>query len=292
MNTKTDSTIKRQYMLSQDFEIFHFKDNLEAELEHTAHNFFELLFLASGDMIYEINGDLYSLKPGDLLFIQDHELHKALIKPGQECEWVVLWINPKYLQEQSTKITDLTFCFSNLKGYNLLRTNIKAITSIKTLLEKFEVVLNSADYGSDILKKSYFIELMVYLNTLFLKDKNHHHDVSVSEKLNEILLFINENLAEKLSLDTLAEKFYISKYHLIREFKKYTGSTIHQYILGKRLNLARMILKDNIKLHEISSQCGFEDYSAFVKSFKKAFGMSPSKYRKEYYIKKSDISSR
>ena len=93
-----------------------------------------------------------------------------------------------------------------------------------------------------------------------------------------IVRYINENLEEDLSLERLSEKFFVSKYHLAREFKKYTGYTVHSFILKKRLLTARVLLREQNSILDVSLQCGFRDYSTFVRAFKAEFGLTPYQY--------------
>ena len=92
--------------------------------------------------------------------------------------------------------------------------------------------------------------------------------------------YINENLADSLSLDNLAGRFYISKFYLSRRFKQFTGLTIYQYIMKKRLITARNMLRAGTPVTVSCLQCGFNDYSNFLKAFKREFGENPSFYSK------------
>ena len=92
--------------------------------------------------------------------------------------------------------------------------------------------------------------------------------------------YINENLTEDFSLDQMAVRFYTSKYHLSRQFKQFTGLSIFQYIMKKRLIVSRNMLRDGCSVMDACMRCGFSDYSNFLKAFKKEFGMNPSQYLK------------
>ena len=77
-------------------------------------------------------------------------------------------------------------------------------------------------------------------------------------------------------MDTLAEQFYISKYHMMRRFRNETGYTIHNYISEKRLLLAQQLLQRGATLTAAAEQSGYQDYSTFSRAYKKQFGKSPS----------------
>ena len=91
----------------------------------------------------------------------------------------------------------------------------------------------------------------------------------------------DNNLAEDLSIDELASRFYISKYHMMRRFRAETGYTIHAYLVGKRLALAREQIAAGTPVLQASADCGFGDYSAFCRAYKRRFGMPPSSARSE-----------
>lgn len=146
---------------------------------------------------------------------------------------------------------------------------------------------NNADFGDksgfgiDILGNVYLIELLTYLNMAYFDSykESIQDDIVFNRKISDIIHYINSNLAEPLSLDTLSKKFYISKYHLFREFKKYTGYTPHEYALHKRLIHSREQLKEGNRISDICQSCGFGDYSNFYRSFIKVYGMTPKEFQ-------------
>ncbi|HEX9059777.1 MAG TPA: AraC family transcriptional regulator, partial [Clostridia bacterium] len=165
---------------------------------------------------------------------------------------------------------------------NLLRLNSDAMEHIYSIVEKLVLASSTIAFGNDILKKAYLLELLIFLNRAFQTPmhKETESDITCNYKINNIIHYINNNLSGDVSLQTLSCHFFLSKYHLLREFKKNTGYTVHSYIQQKRLIMARELLKDNRQVTEVCNQCGFGDYSNFIRSFKKAFGVSPKKYSK------------
>lgn len=284
--------ISRQYMINGDFEFFHYKDELPVEVEMHTHPFYEVFFYLSGKVTYDIEGKIYRLRPGDIVLVNNKELHRTCMEPGETYERYVLWIDPEFIRQISIG-TDLAMCFeySARKKYNLLRPGAETYMIIKNIFSRLEKSYFSGNYGSEVLRRSHLAELLVYLNRAFLeqKDEDIEIDIEYNRKINSMIRYINENLHEDLSLESLAAMFYMSKYHLLREFKRNTGYTIHQYIQKKRLIMASMLLKDNMKVTEVSIKCGFSDYSNFIRAFRNEFGYPPKRYVKEINRKNEQI---
>lgn len=291
MRPSEQSFTPRQYMVNPDFEFFHNVDESSMEVEYHNHDFYEIYFFISGRVTYIIEGKSYILRPGDIVLINNKELHKPVIEAGAAYERIVVWLNPGFISKQETGGTNLSMCFESTSRskYNLLRPSDEIKENIMSIVEKIEKVCINISYGSNILKNIYLTELIVFLNKAYLDtyDEEIENDISYNEKINSIILYINENLDSDLSLEFLAEKFYLSKYHLLREFKKNVGYTIHDYIQQKRLIMAKILLWGDISITEVCMRCGFGDYSNFIRSFKNAFGISPKKYSKQYLQNKS-----
>ena len=98
--------------------------------------------------------------------------------------------------------------------------------------------------------------------------------------MQDILSYVNQNFTTAIKLDALARQFGVSVSFLSHEFVKYTGRSVYDYVLYRRILLAKELISSSIPLNEVSFQCGFNDYSSFLRSFTKMAGMSPSAYRK------------
>lgn len=283
MNNKILKFTSRQVMNSPDFEFFHYSDNHSLNVEYHNHDFYEIFFFLSGKVKYIIEGKTYNLKPNDILLTNNKELHKPIIENGLNYERIVIWVNPKFVETINNNETNLTLCFedSSKHHYNLLRPNIKLFHIIKDIYMKLEKAYTSNDYGDILLRRVYITELLIYLNKAYFDtSKEIELDIKHNSKISDIVHYINENLCEDLSLDTLSQKFYISKYHLSRLFKQYVGFTIHQYIIKKRLIIAKIHLHDGASIDSAYIYSGFNNYPNFIKAFKDEFGFSPKKYVK------------
>ena len=280
--------------LNDNFKIFHIRDKKDIKFEYHHHDFSKIIILIDGDLTYYIEGKAYILKPWDILFVNKNEIHKPVVNPDKYYERIVIWLNPDFMAKYAQGNNDLLKCFEVAikNNYNLLRLNMKSIEVIKNLIQDIQSCNNSNEFGSEILKESLFVQLMVLMNRLFLNsDKNRDiEDIQYDKTIEGVLNYINSNLENDLSIDTIASEFFISKYYLMRKFKNQIGSSIHNYVVQKRLILARSLISEGLSMSSVCSRCGFNDYSSFVRAFKKVYGVSPSNYNPTIHNFENPIS--
>lgn len=274
------SRVKRGY-LNNDFEIFHLKDKENLKFEFHYHNFNKIILFISGNVTYFIEGKSYKLRPWDILLVSKNDIHKAIIDPNTIYERIILWISPDFLIKSNNKC-DLLSCFklASKRKFNLLRMNARNLSFIKKLVFNIEDTFSNNKFGYMVLRTCLCTQLIVYINRLFLNQENimNIHDVIYDKNITNILDYINQNLQNDLSIDSLSSKFYVSKYYLMHNFKKQTGYTIHRYIIQKRLIMSNILIESGENITTACIKSGFKDYSSFVRSFKKMFGLSPRCY--------------
>ena len=280
--------------LNDNFKIFHIRDKKDIKFEYHHHDFSKIVILIDGDLTYYIEGKAYILKPWDILFVNKNEIHKPVVNPNKYYERIVIWLNPDFMAKYAQGNNDLLKCFEVAikNNYNLLRLNMKSIEIIKNLIQDIQNCNNSNEFGSEILKESLFVQLMVLMNRLFLNsDKNRDiEDIQYDKTIEGVLNYMNSNLENDLSIDTIASEFFISKYYLMRKFKNQIGSSIHNYVVQKRLILARSLISDGLSMSSVCSRCGFNDYSSLVRAFKNVYGVSPSNYNPTIHNFENPIS--
>jgi len=246
------------------------------------HNRFEIYFFIAGNVNYFIEKKVYHLKYGDLLIMNSHEIHKPSFPLGGLYERIVIHFEPSIPRLFGSPGFDPLNCFVNRpKGENnKLNLSKLQIEEMFKLLYRIENLGECGDSGSELLKLAYFIELLVYINKIFLSKKPEEENPNIPEKLIPILDYIDRNLESDLTLGSLSRKFYLDGSYLSRLFKNSIGNNLHEYIIFKRISRAKKLLSDGYSVTEACAVSGFNDYSHFLRTFKRTVGIPPGQYRK------------
>lgn len=271
----TLESMEKSGYLKEEFRLFHIKDKSEQEFQYHYHDFHKIIVFLSGEVTYHIEGKAYHLQPWDILLVNRFAIHKPEISSSIPYERFILWIQDN-LQESL-----LTACFEKARerSFNLIRLNSRFQERLKDILYELETSRNTDAFCSDLLADCLFRQFLIYINRIFLEKSyiHDHHSYTYDSQIETLVRYINEHLDSDLSLQTLAQKYYLSKYHMMRKFKEETGYTMHSYINSKRLLLARSLIEDGLPVMKAARQSGFHDYTTFVKAYKKQFGSAPTK---------------
>ena len=260
--------------LKEDFRLFHINDQTKKDFSYHYHDFHKIIVFISGKVTYHIEGKAYHLKPRDILLVSQGAIHKPEIDPSVPYERYIFWIR------DDLSCQELNTCFqkANDRSFNLVRADSALQERLKDLLPEIEQTLQNTHFGDPVLRDALFTQFMIYINRIFLRTSSSPDKKAYSSdtQVEQLLKYINRNLSENLSIDQLAERFFLSKYHMMRKFKNETGYTIHNYITSKRLLMARSLISQGIPVIKAAQASGFHDYTTFVRAYKKQFGKAPS----------------
>lgn len=260
--------------LKEDFRLFHINDQTKKDFSYHYHDFHKIIVFISGKVTYHIEGKAYHLKPRDILLVSQGAIHKPEIDPSVPYERYIFWIR------DDLSCQELNTCFqkANDRSFNLVRADSALQERLKDLLPEIEQTLQNKHFGDTVLRNALFTQFMIYINRIFLRTSSSPDEKTYSSdtQVEQLLKYINRNLSENLSIDQLANRFFFSKYHMMRKFKNETGYTIHNYITSKRLLMARSLISQGMPVMKAAQASGFHDYTTFVRAYKKQFGKAPS----------------
>lgn len=233
------------------------------EFENHFHMIYEILFFIKGEADFIIENKKFKLNPGDLLFIPPGNHHNINVNPAIAYERYVI----KYAEYDIPK--QLQSIIKNKVGcYTTVNTIIPA------LFGRLDAHVDNYN-GIDLcgLLKCVLREILYY--SCSEESKPHESEV-YDENMLEVINYINENIATKITLTDLCNHFHYSKSYICKRFQECLNAPIMHYVRTKKVLLADSLIKSGIKPVDIFEQCGFSDYSTFFRAYKKLLGKAPS----------------
>ena len=268
---------QKKGFLTEDYRLFHLRSDGGTRPEFHYHEFCKILLLVSGSGGYTVDGQRYALQSGDVVLINSHSVHRPEFEPGTAYERIILYISPEFLRRASIPGGDLTECFSGTRGH-VLRPDGSLRKKLFSLAASLERELAGEEYGRVILSNAAVLRLLVGITReLRRSDAPRPGPVTPgNERVEAIVRHLERHLTEDISIDDLAEQFYLSKYHMMRLFRRETGTTIHGYLTERRLMLARELIRGGMSATDACFRSGWRSYSSFTRAYGKHFGSTPT----------------
>ena len=277
----TETYDKRGY-LNGDFRLFHLTDVGKQEFEFHYHDFDKIIVFLSGQVTYLIEGRSYELKPYDVVMVRHSEIHRPLIDMTVPYERIIVYLSPGFLDSYRTAEYDLGSCFQDAGKTHphVLRMREPDARTFLSSIRQLEQACKDDGYAAPLHRQLLFLEFLIQLNRTARRSNLDYPDTASSnQKILEIMDYINQNLEKPLDVDAVAKQAFLSRYHLMRLFRQETGYTLGHYITSKRLLAARELLNQDMPITEICYRCGFQNYSTFLRAYRKEFQETPRKTR-------------
>lgn len=228
-----------------------------------SHALYELIYILNGEVEYIIEDRVYKARKNQLIFIKPYTYHYFTIKSGVNYEKIGILFEPSrvgLIDEDINKGVEIVDC----SGYPVIDSVFQkfpyyyASFSKERFLELFFPLVKELVYNLSLIKAP---TLSAQTNTPILSP---------------ILEYINANLFTISTLDEISSALNISTSYLKSIFKKELKTQPKRYINEKRLLTARQLILMGEKATDVSSRCGYENYSTFYRLYCSYFGFSPS----------------
>lgn len=277
-----NNSFSREGYLKENYHLFHLRDTAGQERDFHFHEFDKIVILLSGNVDYLVESMTYSLRPWDILLIQHHVIHKALIDQSQPYERVILYLDRKYV-ERTMPEAGLMGCFERADAQEryLLTPGQEELEPLSGLIASLDRTADDSQFGTQALRDTLVMQLLILVNRVSLHGGAVQQAPSAQydPKIAQTLSYIHENLSRPLTVEALAERVYLSKYHFMRLFKAQTGSTVHAYVRQRRLLYAAQLIRTGVSVNKAAADSGFEEYSTFFRAFRECFGISPGQLK-------------
>ena len=266
------SNISSSLDISEIYTKFYQEKGTNYNFSGEKHSYWELTYVDKGELLTTIDGVSYHLKQGDLIFYAPMQFHTQ--STFEKISSSYLTINFK-----------MNFNHADLLCNKIFSIQRDSYFIVTRLIEE----LSNNNLYSDDLSLCYLKELIIQMLRL---DNSHFHSKPTThmqqtyenELLNDILLYIDNNIYEKISVSTLCEHFCISTSMLHSLFRKNMNNTAKNYINELKLSKSKELIRNSTHtLSEISEMLGFSSIHYFSKKFKSYFNISPTEYSKSIY---------
>ena len=269
------------YQLSRSLVSVGYYVNVEtrSSIAHS-HPYYELILVRRGVCEYLSGGARFHLHPDELLFISPSTVHTMICPEDSESyERLILQINADFM----TQVLELyRLDGSKLPPLYILRAESVCRWGLRELVERINASASVTD--SELREQLYRCqigELMLTVKHIARASKSVVPNAS-STLVSGVTAYIQEQYRDpELNVAGIAQHFYVSREHLSRTFKSYTSESISHYITDLRMQEFRYGLVSGKSVVNACRESGFSDYSSFVKSFRKLYGITPMEYREQ-----------
>ena len=266
------SNISSSLYISEIYTKFYQEKGTNYNFSGEKHSYWELTYVDKGELLTTIDGVSYHLKQGDLIFYAPMQFHTQ--STFEKISSSYLTINFKMNFNHADLLCN--------KIFSLKRDSYFIVTKL------IEELSNDNLYSNDLslcYLKQLIIQMLRLDNSHFhSKPTTHMQQTYENELLNDILLYIDNNIYEKISVSTLCEHFCISTSMLHSLFRKNMNNTAKNYINELKLSKSKELIRNSTHtLSEISEMLGFSSIHYFSKKFKSYFNISPTEYSKSIY---------
>ena len=249
------------------------------------HDEFEIIYVRSGFLAVSISGESYIGKTGDAFVVSPGNLHLMGSQTGT-VDYYTFLFPLKYISFRTDDMLDEKLLEPLNSGHLMICPRVKdtAKELCEQLIEIYEAKKDESESKITTQVRTKII-LLQFILEMWKKGFVIENDTSGRNTVEkEMVSYIQQNFTGKISLREFGEQFHLSEKYISRYFKEHFHITLSQYVTYLRLEHAKQLLQDtDIPVTDVAMQSGDQNVSYFIRSFQKAYAVSPLKYRKNNY---------
>ena len=265
------------FAVNDSFHVVYRNNSTACPVVPHTHNALEIYFTLTDLPDVLLNDTVSNVAKGSLIIIPPYFVHQLFNQELTVYERYIVSINTVWLNNVFSSHPEL---LDHARQPGIITLSMEEQRTLCSSLEHFlerDAAMSVGTYAE-------FFNLLSLIDSMILEaDTQKPHmqlTISKSQKtVNDIIAYINEHITENLTLDAVADYFYMNKDYLARLFKKHTHAAMGHYISMQKISMAQGLLAQGMTVAQVQEKMGFTSYAYFFKFFKKMTGVSPSHYR-------------
>ena len=268
-NSKRTFTVSHRKALSHHMPVSHF------------HNTYEIFYLMAGKREFFIKDRTVVIHEGDIIIVSPNVLHRTTDTDTPEHERLIMNIHEQHISSMHESYQDILHPLYE-QEYRIIRCTLQERLEVTDLARRLLLEMEEQRPGFEMYAQTLALQFLI---TCCRHVKEHRMELPeyispMHEQISEIVSYINKHYMDELSLNLLADKFYISPYYLSRSFKQATGFSFVEYVNSVRIKEAKQLLEQtSMQVSLISAKVGFGSVTHFGRVFKAVTGQKPLFYR-------------
>ena len=243
-----------------------------------SHSYHELVYNVSGsDVLYSLDGSQFTLRKGDVIFLPSEHFHSGVFNVSDNHSVRLVVQIDDAMWKKAQERTRISWSDEPL----LIESGTVARWDLRGLFERMAQTAYVPKDAQALIYESQVTELQLLINQ-FVEENKASAFKAKNDITTRVMKYLQQHYTEAtLTVDMVADYACVSRAHLSRVFKAYTKESVHEYLTNLRMHHCRQMIADGNSILDSSIASGFSDYSSFVKTFKKLFGMTPQEFRKK-----------
>ena len=269
------------------FESFYAISNKVDSWEFHCHDFYEIYIHVNGGQYFGLDDNMYLLEPNQFFIIPPFCMH-GLSSAGELLGYERAYLN---VSLETLKVLgcgqldlDRFFRSYTARGQNRFQFNHEEARECLGYIKAMQVMQNASSAMERYQNYAMAQRFISRICSIIASTEALTSTVVSNTIMQKVLTYVNSNYTQPLKISDLAKQFNVSVSYLSHEFVKYTNRSVYDYVLYRRVMLAKELISTDISLNNIAYQCGFNDYSNFLRMFHKVVGISPNQYRKQMQL--------
>ncbi|QJC50996.1 AraC family transcriptional regulator [Paenibacillus albicereus] len=247
------------------------------------HNHIEVLRFRSGQARVEVNHVPFDAGPGDVMVFNSNDIHMGLLS-SDEVEYDILIADLALLQSQSPDAAETKYITPMAQNRILFRNRISGDEALASILDRLAEEFRERQAGFELSVKSQLYAMLTLLLRGYVELRLSEQESSARlrnlARFEPIFDYIEAHYTEDITVEELAARASLSRYHFSRLFRQLTGRTVTDYVNRIRINKSEYLLRSSEKtIAEIAMAAGYNDLSYFSRIFRRYRGYAPSEAR-------------